>query len=67
MKKYQNLKQKIILYVMSVSILITVLITTIMSMGSIRSTNAVLLDNMQITARRTEHQFQSAPAHRTDV
>ncbi len=51
MKKYQNLKQKIILYVMSVSILITVLITTIMSMGSIRSTNAVLLDNMQITAR----------------
>ena len=51
MKKYQNLKQKIILYVMSVSILITVLITTIMSMGSIRSTNVVLLDNMQITAR----------------
>ena len=30
-KKYRNLKQKIIFYVMSVSILITILITAIMS------------------------------------
>lgn len=51
MQKYRNLKQKIILYVMSVSILVAVLITTIMAVGSVRSTNAVLLDNMQITAR----------------
>ncbi len=51
MKKYQNLKHKIIFYVMSVSILVTVLITAIMSVGSSRSTNTVLLDNMQMTAR----------------
>ncbi len=51
MKKYRDLKHKIIFYVMSVSILVTVLITTIMSIGSARSTNTVLLDNMQMTAR----------------
>lgn len=51
MQKYRNLRQKIILYVMSVSILVAVLITTIMAVGSIHSTNAILLDNMQITAR----------------
>lgn len=51
MKKLHNLQQKIIFYVMSVSVLVAVLITTIMSIGSIRSTNSVLLDNMQITAR----------------
>lgn len=51
MKKFRNLKQKIIFYVMSVSILVAVLITAIMSIGSIRSTNSVLLDNLQITAR----------------
>lgn len=39
MKKFRNLKQKIIFYVMSVSILLTVLITAVMSVGSIRSTN----------------------------
>ncbi len=39
MKKFRNLKQKIIFYVMSVSILLTVLITAVMSFGSIRSTN----------------------------
>ncbi len=51
MKTHRNVKQKIIFYVMSVAILITVLVTTIMALGSIRSTNTVLLDNMQITAR----------------
>lgn len=51
MKKYRNLKQKIIFYVMSVSILIAVLITVTMSVGSIRSTNTVLLNDMQLTAR----------------
>ncbi len=34
-KKYRNLKQKIIFYVMSVSILITILITAIMSNASL--------------------------------
>lgn len=33
MKKFRNLKQKIIFYVMSVSILLTVLITAVMSFG----------------------------------
>ncbi len=51
MKKHRNLKQKIILYVMSVAILVTILITTVMSIGSIRSTHTVLLDDMQVTAR----------------
>lgn len=51
MKKFHSLKQKIIFYVMSVSILLTVLITTIMSVGSVQSTNSVMIDNMQITAR----------------
>ncbi len=37
MKKLHNIRQKIIFYVMSVSILIAILITTIMSIGSVRS------------------------------
>lgn len=49
MKKFRNLKQKIIFYVMSVSILLTVLITAVMSFGSIRSTNKLQLDNIQVT------------------
>lgn len=51
MRKFNNLKQKIIFYVMSVSILVSIIITAIMSAASIRSTNAILLDNTQITAR----------------
>lgn len=51
MKKFNNLKQKIIFYVMSVSILVSIIITAIMSVASIRSTNSILLDNTQITAR----------------
>lgn len=51
MKKYHDLKQKIIFYVMSAAILVTVLVTTVMFMGSVRSTDAIQLDNMQITAR----------------
>ena len=51
MKRFHNLKQKIIFYVMSVAILLAVLITVIMSIGNISSTNATLLDNMQTTAR----------------
>lgn len=59
MKKLHNIQQKIIFYVMSVSILVAVLITTIMSIGSIRSTNSVLLDNMQITARIASQNISS--------
>lgn len=51
MKKYHNLKHKIIFYVMSAVIMVTVLVTSIMFNGSVRSTDATQLDNMQITAR----------------
>jgi len=51
MKKMHNLKQKIIFYVMSVSILLALLITINMSIGSITSTNSILLDNVQLTTR----------------
>lgn len=51
MKKFHNIRQKIFFYVMSVSVLLAILITTIMSVGQIRSTDATLLNNMQVTAR----------------
>lgn len=59
MKKFRNLKEKIIFYVMSVSILLTVLITAVMSIGSIRSTNSLLLDNIQITTRIASQSISS--------
>lgn len=51
MKNYHDLKHKIIFYVMSAAILTTALITTIMFKGSVRSTDAMQLDSMQIAAR----------------
>lgn len=59
MKKLNNLKDKIIFYVMTVSILLAILITVIMSIGNIRSTNTVMLDNMQITARIASQNISS--------
>lgn len=59
MKKFRNLKQKIIFYVMSVSILLTVLITATMSFGSIHSTNNLLLDNIQVTTRIASQSLSS--------
>lgn len=59
MKKYHNIKQKIIFYVMSVAILLAILISVIMSIGNIRSTNATLLDNMQTTARIASQSISS--------
>lgn len=59
MKKLRSLKQKIIFYVMASSILLAILIVTIMSVGSIRSTNTILLDNMQITARIASQNISS--------
>lgn len=47
MKKYHNPKHKIIFYVMSAAILVTILVTSIMFSGSVRSTDATQLDNMQ--------------------
>lgn len=59
MIKLHSLKEKIIYYVMTVSVLVAVLIVTIMSVGSVRSTNAILLDNMQITARIASQNISS--------
>lgn len=59
MKKLHNLKQKIIYYVMSVSISVAALIVAIMSISSVRTTNNMLLDNMQITARIASQSISS--------
>ncbi len=59
MRKLHNLQQKIIFYVMSVAVLLAILITIIMSFGSVGSTNSVLLDNMQITARIASQNISS--------
>ncbi len=59
MKKFRTLNHKIIFYVMSVSICLALLITAIMSFGSIRSTNVILLDNMRITARIASQNISS--------
>ena len=44
---------------MSVSILLTVLITAVMSFGSIRSTNKLQLDNIQVTTRIASQSISS--------
>ena len=49
--KFHNIKKKIIFFVMAVSIFLAVCLTTVMSVSSIRATNNVMLDNMQVTAR----------------
>ncbi len=59
MKNYYNLRQKIIFYVMSVAVLVTVLVTAIMSAGSIRSNNALVLDNIRIMARTAAQNISS--------
>lgn len=57
--KFHNIKKKIIFYVMAVSIFLAICLTTIMSISSVRSTNKVLLDNMQITARIASQSISS--------
>lgn len=59
MQKFKKIKGKIISYVMCVAILLTILVTAIMAFGTIRSTNSVLLDNMQITARIASQSISS--------
>ncbi len=51
MKKPHTLKYKIIFYVMAVSVPLAILITVVMCMGSVHSTNTILLDDMQVSAR----------------
>lgn len=58
-KKYHTMKQKIIFYVMAVAINLAVVISLIMSIGNVRSTNATLLDNMQTTARIASQSISS--------
>lgn len=59
MKKLWNLKQKIMFYIMAVAIVLAITITITMSIGSFRSTDAVLLDNIQITARISAQSISS--------
>lgn len=59
MKKMHNLKQQIIFYVMSSSILLALLITLTMSIARIRSTNTLLLENIQLTARIASQSISS--------
>lgn len=59
MKKPHGLKQKINSYVMSTAIFIALLILIVMSIGNVISTNAVQLDNMQITARIASQSISS--------
>lgn len=59
MKKFHTLQQKIIFYVMTTAILLATLITIVMSAGNIRSTNSVLLDDIQVTARIASQSISS--------
>ncbi|MED9902679.1 MAG: methyl-accepting chemotaxis protein [Lachnospiraceae bacterium] len=59
MKKQRSIKSKFIFYVMSVAVLSVLLITLIMSVGSIKSANSILLDNLQITARISSQNISS--------
>lgn len=59
MLRLHTLKQKIIFYVMTVSVLVAILIITVMSIGSVLSTNHVQLENMQITARIASQNISS--------
>lgn len=59
MKKFHNIKQKIIFYVMAVAIFQVLVVSVIMCAGNIRSTNNSLLDNMQTTARIASQSISS--------
>lgn len=59
MKRLRNLKQKIIFYVMSVSIMIAALIVIIMSISHVQSTNALQLENMQVASRLAAQNISS--------
>lgn len=59
MKKMYNLKQLIIFYVMSSSILLAILLTINMAVASIRSTDDLFLENIQATARIASQNISS--------
>lgn len=60
MKKLYNLKQQIIFYVMSSSILLAILVTLNMSVANVMSTNKLLLENIQTTARIASQSMSSS-------
>ncbi|MBO5485000.1 MAG: methyl-accepting chemotaxis protein [Lachnospiraceae bacterium] len=59
MKKRKTMKQKIVFYVMSVSILLGVLLTLVMIISSYISTDSILLDNLQMMAKTSSQNVSS--------
>ncbi|MDO4168005.1 MAG: methyl-accepting chemotaxis protein [Eubacteriales bacterium] len=59
MNKRKTMKQKIILYVMGASIILGVLLTLVMIISSFVSTNAILLDNLQMMAKTSSQNVSS--------
>lgn len=55
----KTIKQKIVFYVMSVSILLGVLLTLVMIISSFVSTNSILLDNLQMMAKTSSQNVSS--------
>lgn len=62
MEKRKTIKQTIVFYVMSVSIMLGVLLTIVMMISSFVSTDTILLENLQMMAK-TSSQNISANLH----
>ena len=62
MEKRKTIKQTIVFYVMSVSIMLGVLLTIVMIISSFVSTDTILLENLQMMAK-TSSQNISANLH----
>lgn len=59
MKKASNIKQIIVHYVTSISILLGVILTIVLIITSLASTSSVLLDNLEIVARVSAQNISS--------
>lgn len=59
MEKKKTMKQKIVSYVMSVSILLGVVLTIIMIINSLVSTSSILSDNLQMMAKTSSQNVSS--------
>lgn len=59
MKQRKTMKQKIVFYVMSASIMLGVLLTLVMIISNFVSTNSILLDNMQMMAKTSSQNVSS--------
>lgn len=58
-KQRKTMKQKIVFYVTSASVLLGVMLTLVMIISSFVSTNAILLDNMQMMAKTSSQNVSS--------